>query len=162
MMSVVLVIAYFIFKGCQDAILRTGIGFDPDAKYEKPKREYDLLFILNERFYKPLKNWPIKEQIKRAWWNVRVFFHNGFYKMWEQYHYVFGIKYIEKYPFSATLLVMWSDWWHRAGTLRHITVVLLGWMHTGLPIGWIAGIYGFGLVFFQISYISITNILKRN
>jgi len=162
MMTVLIVVIYFVFKGCQDAILRTGQGFNPSGKYEDPKRESDLLYDLNERFYKSLTGLPIKKVAVRVLYNVGVFFSNGFYKAWEIYHNIFGLKYIEKFPMSATLFVLFSDKWHLLGMLRHICVVVLGWIGTGLPVIWLVLIYSIGLFFFQIAYQGVTNILKRN
>lgn len=84
-----------IFKGKQDFSMRSGKGFNPKAKYKLP-----LTYSMNmpEDTY--------------------------FQRLYKKYHKWKRLEYVEKFPLSATLLVNYTDKWHRDGLYRNVIVVL--------------------------------------
>jgi len=71
------------------------------------------------------------------------------------YHSVFGLKYKEKFLFSATLFVWISDMWHLLGTLRHFSLIAIASHHVELvdsiPLNFVL-LYSSGLVVFNVFF----------
>ena len=73
-----------------------------------------------------------------------------FYPYW-LYHKLNGLKHVERFPFSATFLVMFTDFWHLAGFFRNAASVTILWYYTGW--NWFA-IYFIALIVFKVVYIT--------
>ena len=73
-------------------------------------------------------------------------------KLWKLYHKINGLKYQERFPFSATFLVMFTDLWHLFGTFRHVCVVWLAWLVVGSTVLDFLILYVIGLLVFNISF----------
>ena len=73
-------------------------------------------------------------------------------KIYRMYHKLFGLEHQERFLFSATLLVMWTDAWHSFGTIRHICVVWLCWLISGELLSDALFMYAYGLLVFNVGF----------
>ena len=77
---------------------------------------------------------------------------NIFFYPYYLYHKINGLRYVERFPFSATFLVMFTDLWHLFGTFRHVCVVWLAWLVVGSTVLDFLILYVIGLIVFNISF----------
>lgn len=128
MIAIILLISYWAAKALQDGALESGVGFNPRGKYDPFMLPITLF---NDRI--------LKERIYK-WYHIAV-----------------GADYQERFLFSASFLVMFTDRWHAFGTIRHLCISLAIWHGTGWPLLSVAAIYAFGLVIFNsIKYLYVT------
>lgn len=120
MTAIILVISYWLFKAFQDGALESGKGFNPKGKYDPDMIQIGEL--------------SPKTFIEKAY-------------VW--YHIAVGADYLERFPLSASFLVMFTDRWHVFGTMRHLAISIAIWHGTGWPWWSIVVLYASGLVVFN-------------
>jgi len=76
------------------------------------------------------------------------------------YHDINSLNHVEKFPLSATFLVMFTDFWHFCGFIRHLCVSTMVWMFTDLHWSYIIWFYIIGLIVFKIVYVGFRKISK--
>jgi len=80
--------------------------------------------------------------------------------IYKAYHQAIGATYKEKYFLSASLLVMFTDWWHFAGFLRHLSVYAMCFIITDYNVILTAIICTMALICFNFVYSVTKSFMK--